>query len=175
MIESLKNLCTLNGVSGHEEKVRDYIITQIKDYCEYHVDNLGNLIAFIKGKSIPKNKVMLSAHMDEVGMIVTFINSDGTLKISTVGGVDARVIFGRQVLIGEKKIVGVIGSKAVHNLTADERETAIKVENMYIDIGAKNKKEAQNLVTLGEAVYFKSNFIEFGEDYVKSKAIDDRA
>ena len=173
MLECLKELCIKNGVSGDEEEVRDYIISQIKDYCEYQIDNMGNIIK--KGKSTSKNKVLLSAHMDEVGMIVTFINSDGTLKISSVGGIDPRVIFGRQVLVGEKKIIGVIGSKAVHNLTAEEKETAIKVENMYVDIGAKNKEEASELVALGDYITFKSDYIEFGEGYIKSKAIDDRA
>lgn len=175
MLETLKELCTLNSISGNENEVRNYIISQIKDYCEYHIDNLGNLIAFKKGKLSPQNKVMLSAHMDEVGMIVTFINSDGTLKISTVGAVDPRVIFGRQITIGKNKITGVIGSKAVHNLTSEEKETAIKVENMYIDIGAKNREDAQSYVSLGDAVSFKSDFIEYGEEMIKSKAIDDRA
>lgn len=175
MINTLKELCTINGVSGHEDKVRDYIILKIKDYCEYSVDNMGNLICFKKGKNKPKNKVMLSAHMDEVGFVVSFINKDGTLKISTVGGVDARVVFGRQVLVGEKEIVGVIGAKALHNLTSEEKETAIKIENMYVDIGAKSKEEAENLVSLGEPIHFKSDFIEFGEGFIKSKAIDDRA
>lgn len=174
MIEMLKELCTINGISGHEEKVREYIIKQVKDSCEYKVDNLGNLICFKKGKSKPKNKVMLSAHMDEVGFVVNFINKDGTLKISSVGAVDARVVFGRQVLVGKKQLVGVIGSKAVHNLTADEKDTAIKLENMYVDIGAKSKEEVESLVSLGEPVAFRSDFIEFGDGFIKSKAIDDR-
>ncbi len=174
MLELLKELCTINGISGHEDKVRDYIIEQIKGLCEYRIDNLGNLICFKKGKSTPKNKVMLSAHMDEVGFVVNFINKDGTLKISSVGGVDSRVVFGRQVLVGEKQLVGVIGSKAVHNLTTDEKEVAIKFENLYVDIGAKSKEEAESLVTLGEPVVFKSDFLDFGDGCIKSKAIDDR-
>ncbi len=174
MIETLKELCTINGISGHEDKVREYIIKQVKDLCEYKIDNLDNLICFKKGKNKPKNKVMLSAHMDEVGFVVNYINKDGTLKISSVGAVDARVVFGRQVLVGEKQLVGVIGSKAVHNLTADEKETAIKIENMYVDIGAKSKEETESLVSLGEPVAFRSDFIEFGDGFIKSKAIDDR-
>lgn len=175
MLESLKTLCELNGVSGNEDEVRDYIISQIDGFCEYHVDNLGSVIAFKKGKSTPKNKVLISAHMDEVGMIVTYINSDGTLKISTVGGVDARVIFGRQVLVGKDRIVGVIGSKAVHNLTAEEKEQAVKADKLYVDIGAKDKEQAESLVSLGDVISFSSEFIEFGDGFVKSKAIDDRA
>ncbi len=174
MINLLKELCMINGISGNEEKVREFIISQIKDYCEYSVDNIGNVIAFKKGNKTPENKVMISAHMDEVGMIITYINSDGTLKFTTIGGVDSRVIFGRQVVIGNNNITGVIGSKAVHNLTADERKTAIKIEDMYIDIGAKDKEEAESLVGLGDSIYFKSEFIEYGDGFIKSKAIDDR-
>lgn len=80
MKNTLKNLCLLNGISGDEKIVRDYIISQIKDKCEYQVDSLGNLIAFKKGSKEPKNKVLISAHMDEVGLIVTYINNDGTLR-----------------------------------------------------------------------------------------------
>lgn len=175
MLENLKKLCCLNGVSGNEDEVRDYIISQIEGFCEYHIDNIGNIIAFKKGKKTPKNKVLISAHTDEVGMIVTHINSDGTLKISTVGGVDARVIFGRQVLVGDKKIVGVIGSKAVHNLSPEEKDLAVKSDKLYIDIGAENKEQAESYVCLGDCVCFKSDFIEFGDGFLKAKAIDDRA
>ena len=175
MIESLKTLCCLNGVSGNEDEVRDYIISQIDGFCKYHVDNLGNIIVLKKGKNTPKNKVLISAHMDEVGMIVTYINSDGTLKISTVGGVDARAIFGRQVLVGAEKIVGVIGAKAVHNLTAEEKDQAVKADKLYVDIGAKDKAQAEKIVSLGDVISFKSDFIEFGDGFIKAKAIDDRA
>lgn len=175
MLDTLKALCELNGVSGNEKEVRDYIIAEISGKCEFHVDNLGNVIAFKKGRKTPLKKLMISAHMDEVGMIVTFINSDGTLKISPVGGVDARVIFGRAVTVGSNKINGVIGSKAVHNLTAEEKDTAVKAEKLYIDIGALDKDDALNYVSLGDVVSFNAGFAEFGEGFIKSKAIDDRA
>ena len=175
MFNTLKELCIINGVSGQEGKVAEYITKRIDGKCDFHIDNLGNVVAFKKGKKTPKNKVLISAHMDEVGFIVNYINDDGTLKISAVGGVDARVVFGRQVIVGEKQIVGVIGSKAVHNLTPQEKETAIKINNMYVDIGATSKKQASEYVSLGEYVAYKSDYIEFGEEMIKSKAIDDRA
>ncbi len=175
MLSTLKKLCSLNGVSGDENEVRDAIITMIKGKCEYSIDSLGNIIAFKKGKKVPQNKVMVSAHMDEVGMIVTYICDDGRLKVSTVGGVDGRVVFGRQVIVGDKKIVGVIGSKAIHNLSADERDKAADADKFYVDIGADNKEDALKYVSLGDTVSFKSDFIEFGNGYVKGKAIDDRA
>lgn len=175
MINKLKTLCLLNGISGNEDEVRDYIISQIKDNCEYSIDNLGNIIAFKKGKKTPKRKVLVSAHMDEVGMIVTYIRDDGLLKVSAVGGVDPRVVFGRQMLVGKDRLVGVIGSKAIHNLTKEERGNAVDADKLYIDIGAENKEQAQKYVSLGDSVSFKSDFMEFGDGFIKAKAIDDRA
>lgn len=175
MLNRLKKMCCLNGISGDEKEVRDYILNEIKDYADLEIDNLGNIIAFKKGKSTPKNKLMISAHMDEVGMIVNYINSDGTLKVSPVGGVDPRVVFGRQVLVGDKKIVGVIGAKAVHNLSSDEREKAVTFDKMYIDIGCDSKEQAESIINLGDSVCFSSEFVEYGDGYVKAKAIDDRA
>ncbi|MDE6150310.1 MAG: M42 family peptidase, partial [Ruminococcus sp.] len=113
--------------------------------------------------------------MDEVGAIVTYVNSDGTLKCAPIGGVDPRVFFGRRVTVGNNQIVGVIGSKAVHNLSADERKSAVKFDEMNIDIGCTSKEQAEELVKLGDCVCFLSDFIEFGENKIKGKAIDDRA
>lgn len=175
MINELKTLCLLNGISGDENSVRDYIISRIKDKAEITVDNLGNVIAFCKGKKTPKNKIMVSAHMDEVGMIVTYINSDGTLKISSVGGIDERVVFGRRVSVGKKGLVGVVGGKAVHNLSADERKKAVPFSDLTVDIGADSKEEAEKLVSLGDSVCFASEFCKFGDNFLKCKAIDDRA
>ena len=100
MLEMIKELCGLSGISGRENAVRDYIIEKIKDYAEYSIDPLGNLIVFKKGKNPAKNKVMLDAHMDEVGLIVTSITEDGYLKFDTLGGIDARTLYGKQVMIG---------------------------------------------------------------------------
>lgn len=171
----LKELCLINGVSGDEKDVRDFIIDKIKDLCVYRIDNLGNLICFKKGKKAPAKKIMLAAHMDEVGFIVTSIRNDGTLTFGTVGGIDSAVIIGRQVTIGKDGLNGVIGSKAIHNLSSDEREKAPKVSDLYIDFGAADKEEAEKHVKLGDCVYFSPDYIEFGSNCVKSKAIDDRA
>ena len=114
MFEHLKTLCELNGTSGREDKVREYIIEQIKDKAGYSVDKLGNIIAFKKGNAVPKNKIMLDAHMDEVGLIVTSVQPDGTLTFTEVGGIDPSVVIGRQVTVNG--LYGVVGAKAVHNL-----------------------------------------------------------
>lgn len=172
--ELLKNLCLINGTSGDEDKVREFIISEIKDHCEYSVDPLGNIIAYKKGKASAKNKVMVSAHMDEVGMIVTSIKSDGTLTLSPVGGIDPRVVTGRQIRVGNSGLCGVIGSKAVHNLSADEKKTSPKFSSIYADIGAKDKAEAEKYVQLGDNVYFQSEFSVSEDGFVQGKAIDDR-
>lgn len=170
----LKELCLINGTSGREEKVREYIISKLPADCEYRVDSLGNLICGKKGKNRAGSKVMLCAHMDEVGFIVTYITDDGMLKISPVGGIDERVVFGRSVVLENGK-KGVIGGKAIHQTVGDEAEKLPKISDMYVDIGASSKKEAETLANIGESVYFDSDYIEFGDGFIKSKAIDDRA
>ncbi len=172
--ELLEKLCRINGTSGDESRVREFIISEISDFCEYKVDPLGNIIAYKKGQGRAKNKVMISAHMDEVGMIVTSVKADGTLTVSEVGGIDPRVVIGRQVTVGDNDINGVIGAKAVHNLTADERKKAPKFSTLYVDIGAEDKAEAGKLVSLADRVHFASEFTVFGDGFVKGKAIDDR-
>lgn len=174
MINELKDLCQLDGISGDEGRVREYIISRIKDKAEYSVDNLGNVIAFVKGRKASDKKIMISAHMDEVGFIVNYINQDGTLKISPVGGVDPRVVFSRRVRVG-KDVLGVVGGKAVHNLIPDERKKSVPFDKMCVDIGVDSKEQAQKLVSLGDSVSFVSDFISFGDGYIKGKAIDDRA
>lgn len=174
MLETIKELSLLDGVSGRENAVREYIINAVTGYADsIETDPLGNLIVFKKGKNTPKNKVMLDAHMDEVGMMITHINSDGTLDFSCVGGIDNRVMLGRAVTVGENKVNGVIGVKAVHMVPAAEKLTM--PSTMYIDIGADSKEEAQKAVSLGDYACFNSEFVEFGEDFIKGRALDDRA
>lgn len=168
----LKDLCLLNGTSGDEGSVREYIIREIKDYCDFKIDQLGSIIAFKKGNKTPNKKVMFAAHMDEVGFIVTYITDDGYLKFSPVGGIDPRVVIDRVVKINNIK--GVIGAKAVHLLSSEEKKSAPSFDNLFIDIGAKNKSEALKYVSLGDYVYFESDYLEFGEGYLKAKALDDR-
>ena len=175
MLEHLEKLCLLNGISGDENAVRDYICSQLDGVCEYKVDNLGNIIAFKKGRKTPEKKLLLDAHMDEVGFIVTYIKSDGTLSFAQVGGIDTAVVTGRHVKVGKNGINGVIGSKAVHHLSADEKNTPPSFKGLYIDIGAKDRAEAEKYVKQGDSVCFDSEYISFGDDKIKCKAIDDRA
>ena len=170
----LKELCLINGTSGDEGKVRDYIITQIKDYCEYSVDNLGSIIAYKKGKKAPKQKISINAHMDEVGFIVTGITDDGYLRFTSVGGIDRRVCLDRIVTVGKKAVKGVIGDKAFHLLSSDEKDRCPSFDDLLIDIGATSKDEAEQYVSLGDFAYFDCDYVELGNGYIKAKALDDR-
>lgn len=175
MKELLKELCLADGVSGDESTVRELIISKIKDVCEYSTDNLGNLICFKKGRKTPDKKLMICAHMDEVGFIITNIRGDGTLGFANVGGIEPTVVIGRQVRVGKERISGVIGSTAVHNLNSEQRKKAPDTESLYIDIGADDRAEAEKYVSLGDCAYFDSEFTELGSHRIKSKALDDRA
>lgn len=168
----LKDLCLLNGTSGREEAVRNYIIEKIKDKCEYSVDVLGSVIAFKKGKKAPDKKVLVAAHTDEVGFIITDITDDGYLRFAPVGGIDAAVVLGRRVDINGIK--GVVGAKAVHLLSDDEKKNEPAFDKLAIDIGAADKAEAEKAVSLGDCAYFASDYCEFGDGFIKSKALDDR-
>ena len=174
MLELIKRLSLLNGTSGREDAIREFIVNEVKDYADgIETDPLGNLIVFKKGKKTPKNRVMLDAHMDEVGFMITSINSDGTLNFERIGGIDKRVMLGRAVTVGDNMLNGVIGLKPIHMTSGDEKLNMPK--RMYIDIGANSKEDAKNLVSLGDCAYFNSEFVEFGDGYIKGKALDDRA
>lgn len=174
MIDLLKELSVLCGISGREENVRKYILNQISPYADCKVDALGNIIAQKKGLKHPDHTLMMSAHMDEVGLIIHSIDENGYLYFSPVGGIDPRVLLGRSVSVGEKAVYGVIGSKPIHMLDSNERKQAPGFLNLYIDIGANNKEEAEKLVSLGDFACFDSEFIRFGDGFIKGKALDDR-
>ncbi len=175
LFETLKTLCALNGTSGREDAVRNAIIEMIKDHCdELTVDNMGNIIVFKKGAKPRAQKLMLDAHMDEVGFMVTGYTDDGMLRFQNVGGIIPTVIIGRSVSVGEKGHIGVIGTKPIHLQNKEERSTVVPADKLYFDIGAENKEDAEKYVQLGDAAYFVSEYTEFGNDMVKAKAIDDR-
>lgn len=175
MLNLLKELCQLNGVPGWEDQVRDYIRRQAEPYADaIRTDALGNLIVFKKGAKETGNKLMLAAHMDEVGMIVSQITDDGYLKFQFDGGVDRRVAIGKPVRVGLNGLPGIIGNKAIHLTTAKERKSVPRTDELYIDIGAADKEEAEGLVQLGDPVFFVSDAVEFGSGMLKAKAIDDR-
>jgi putative aminopeptidase FrvX len=174
MTDLIKELCEIHAVSGNERELRDVILEKISAYAECKVDRSGNIIAFKKGRQASKIKLMLAAHMDEVGLIITSIGDTGLLKFATVGGVDPRVILGRRICVGDNKICGVIATKPIHLQNDEERNNAPSIDKLYIDIGVSEKHEASKLVNLGDTAAFDTKFSEFGDNLICSKALDDR-
>ena len=172
MLKTLEKLCTLAAPSGNEEAVREFIISEIKDYCTFFVDGMGNIIAEKKGKKTPNKKIMLDAHMDEVGIIITSVDSDGFLRFDTVGGIENAVMVAKRVKIGET--CGVIGSKPVHLTDKSAAKKFVKADDLYIDIGAKTKEEALEKINIGDYGVFEGSFVK-SNDMLLARAIDDRA
>lgn len=174
-INLLKNLCLSGGISGNEDSVREIIIKEISSYgTEHYTDPMGNLMVFKKGRKRPLTRLMVAAHMDEVGLIITNITENGFLGFDIVGGITNRILPGTNVLVGENKIHGVIGLKPIHLTSKAELTHEVKLDDLFIDIGAQNKSDAQNHVNIGDYVIFESVF-DIDQDRIISKAIDDRA
>ncbi len=173
----LEELSPIPGVSGDEREVRKYIRECLpRKGVKVENDTMGNLLVQKRGKSSRKNAphIMLAAHMDEVGFMISSIEKSGHLRFKKVGGLDDRVLVAKSVLVGKERVPGVIGSKAVHLQRKEERQKPYEVKNLFIDIGAKSKEDAEKLVKIGDYVSFKSSFTSVGEDCYMGKAFDDR-
>lgn len=175
MLDTLETLCCLDGVSGMENEIRDYILERAMPHAdEIRTDSMGNLILFKKGRKSTEEKIMFCAHMDEVGLIITHITDDGYLRFAFAGGVDRRVIMGKRVYVGPQRVPGFIGTKAFHLTSAEQRKNIPPVSEMFIDIGVSTRAEAEELVNLGDCAAFDDTVIRFGDGFIKAKAIDDR-
>lgn len=171
----LKELTQIDAVSGNEGAMRKKILDMVSPYAtEVSVDTMGNVIAYKKGTASSGKKLIMSAHMDEVGFIVSDITDDGYIKFKSVGGIDERIMLAQRVIVGERSIPGVMGIKAVHLQSPEERKNVVKEKDMYIDIGAGSKEEAQNLTQKGDYIAFDSPYREIGNSMIKAKALDDR-
>lgn len=171
---SLSELSTLPGVSGDEGRVREAIAARIRDHVDHMwVDSMGNLYA-VKGAHLPGPRLMLCAHMDEVGLIVTHIEENGLLRFDTVGGIDPRVLPGIWVQVGPDRHPGVIGTKPPHLKRDSERERPVPADNLFIDVGAASASEAERLVQPGAYASFWTEYEETGDGRAKGKAFDDR-
>jgi len=171
----LQQLSEALGVSGHEDAVRQIIFDAIHDEVdEYRVDSIGNLITLRRGSGQSPLKVMVAAHMDEIGLMITHIEDNGQLRFAPVGGIDDRILLSKTVCIGDKKVPGIIGVKPIHLQDDKEQEQVIKCDKLTIDIGATSKSEAEQLVQVGDYVAFATSFADLGPT-VKGKAFDDRA
>lgn len=167
----LKELTELSGVSGYEKKVREFIKDKIKDRVSLiEEDVLGNLISRKEGKT--DKRIMLCAHMDEVGFIVSNIEDDGKLCIMPLGGIDPKVVVGKRVTVGEKEIPGVIGYKAIH-LQRGDVYTPPKMDEIKVDIGVTKKSDAEGKVRIGDFVAFSVEPMVHG-DWFSGKALDNR-
>lgn len=173
MKELLRALCEIDGTSGREDKVRDFILSQIGTEHEYQIDALGNLIVWVKGKKRAKNTVLICSHMDEVGVIATYILGNGLIKFTTVGGIQPTALLGKTVKF-ENGVVGAIGLKPVHLCPGDARCELPEVGDLVIDVGADSKEAAEKRVSVGDTAVFTSKWTEMGTKLL-SKAIDDRA
>jgi len=176
----LSELTALRGPAGYEHEARKAIRAEAErllSSCEgakVFGDVMGNLYAHRPGTDKNKKHVMLCAHMDEVGFIIRYATEEGLLRFDCVGGIDPRVIASRRVLVGDERIPGVIGFKAVHLMTAADRENAPDYDMLSIDVGATSKDEAEKLCPPGTYATFDSKYVEFGDGFVKAKALDDR-
>lgn len=169
----LRKLCEINGASGDESRVREFIKDNISA-DEVYTDNVGNLIVFKKGRKTPKNKIMFAAHIDEVGLMITYADEEGFLRFGAVGGIDPSVIISRGFRLENGKYA-VCSTKAVHQQTKDERKIMPEISELYLDIGASSREEAESIAPLGSYAYFDAEYFEFGDGYLKGKSIDDRA
>lgn len=175
----LEELSNAFGPSGCESEVRKVLIPVLRDRVDdLMIDALGNLIAFKRGTAPePRLKVMLDAHTDEVGLMITRLDKNGLLGFRAVGGIDERLLLAKGVLIGEKRLPGVVIAPPVHLSKPEERKKVIPIEQMAIDVGASSRDEAQGLVQVGDYATFDTRFEVLTRDglrTVKGKAFDDR-
>ena len=176
----LEQLSNAFGPSGCEDEVRRLLARALHDKVDdLQTDALGNLIAFKKGTgSEPRIKVMVDAHTDEVGLMITRIEKNGLLGFRPVGGVDARLLMAKGVVVGEKRLPGVIIAPPIHLTKPEQLKQVVKIDQMVIDIGASSADAAKGLVKIGEYAAFDTRFEVLHEDglrTVKGKAFDDRA
>lgn len=168
----LAQTCEIPGAPGFENKVRDFVIAQIKDHVDsYEVDPMGNLVAFKKGQS--DKKVMVAAHMDEIGFIVTHIDDNGFARFHTLGGFDPKTLTSQRVIVhGKEDVIGVMGSKPIHIMKPEERTKAPKIGDYFIDFGMP-ADQVKALIPIGSPVTRERGLIEMG-DCVNCKSIDNR-
>ena len=175
----LSEITALRAPSGWEDEARDAIRDEAEKILtgkegRVYGDTMGNLYCHRKGTDGAKPHIMLAAHMDEVGFIVRFAGEDGLLRFDCVGGVDPRCVVSKRVIVGEKAVPGVIGVKAIHLMSAEDRKKAPDYEHIFIDIGAKDKAEAERLCPPGSYATFESEYRDFGDGFVKARALDNR-
>ena len=171
-IALLKSICEVAGAPGFEDRVRALVIEEVQSLVdEVTVDNMGNVTAFKKGKT--DKKVMVAAHMDEIGFMVTHIDDNGFLKFHPLGGFDPKTLTAQRVIVhGKKDIIGVMGAKPIHVMSAAERTKAPELNDYFIDLGLP-RDEVEAIVAVGDPITRERALIEMGE-CVNCKSLDNR-
>lgn len=172
----LKTLTEINAPSGHEQAIRRFLLDELKKLGFAPVlDRMGNVVVVKEGTGdAPRKRVMVSAHMDEVGLIVTSATEDGYLRIAAAGGIDPRVLVSKRVTVGDDKLPGVIGAVPIHLQSAAERKHVLSMDELLVDIGAKSKDEAECKAPMGTYISFDTPYVEYGDGFACGKAFDDR-
>ena len=172
-IKLFSKICSAPGAPGFETEIRKLLIKQISENkLSYSVDNMGNVIVVIKGRK--QKKVMVAAHMDEIGFIVKHIDEDGFVFFHPLGGFDPKTLTSQRVIIhGKSDVFGVMGSKPVHIMSSEDRKKTPKIEEYYIDTGL-SKNQLLKKISVGNPITRKSEFLELG-DNINSKSLDNRA
>ncbi len=173
--ELIQKLSDLSGVSGYEHNVGKFVTDLFAKYCdEVSSDNMGNIIAVKKSHFKNPYKLMIEAHMDEIGLMVTNIDEKGFLYFTCVGGIDPRILLANEVVVhGKEELFGIIGARPPHILTADEKSKTVPMDKLYIDIGM-NCEQAKSVVSPGDTVTFKNKFLKLQNGVVSTKSQDDR-
>ena len=174
-VSLLKNICEIAGAPGFESRVRNLVLEEVEPLVDkLEVDNMGSVIAYKKGSNNPDGKkVMIAAHMDEIGFIVTHIDDNGFLRFHTLGGFDPKTLTAQRVIVhGKKDLVGVMGSKPIHVMSQEERNKNPKLTDYFIDLGME-ADEVKEIVSVGDPITRERELIEMG-DCVNCKSIDNR-
>lgn len=172
-IKLLSKICKTPGVPGFEQRIRKVVLDEISEYVDkVEVDNLGNIYAIKNGDDDSK-RVMVAAHMDEIGFIVNYIDDNGFIKFQPLGGFDPKTLTSQRVTIhGTEDIIGVMGSKPIHIMRDEEKGKAVKIEDFYIDTGL-SAEEVKRIVSIGDTITRKSKLIEMG-NCINAKSLDNR-
>lgn len=174
MDELLKKLLEASGISGNENEIASIMSEELKKSCpDVSMDNFGNVIA---KKGSGKKKIMLAAHMDEIGLLVKYITKEGFIHFIKIGGIDDRILLGQRVIVKAKSgdVAGIIGSKPPHLSKEEERNKPIKYDDMFIDIGAKGREDALKRVELADPVIFEPSSGVLNGNLYYGKAPDNR-
>ena len=172
----LKTLTEINAPAGHEQPIRRALLEELKAKGHKpYIDRMGNVIVVKEGNGpAPRKRVMVAAHMDEVGLIVTGHAEGGFLKVNQAGGIDPRVLISKRVLVGDDNIPGVIGAVAIHLQSPADRARVMGYRDITVDIGANDKGEAERKAPVGTYISFDTPYVEYGDGYACGKAFDDR-